>query len=297
MVRSFLLALAFILFSFSSLAKVNIFACEPEWKSLSDEIGRNLVKSYSATTAFQDAHYIRAKPSLIAKVRRADLLICSGADLEVGWLPILLTKSGKNVQPGNIGNLMAADFVPRIEVPDVLDRSMGDVHAQGNPHIHLNPHNILLVADELKNRLQKIDPENSTSYQKNYDDFTVRWKSAIKRWELKASPLKEVKFFVHHRSFSYLVDWLKLNQVATLEEKPGIAPNPSHLQSLLQISKDNQIDFIIRAPFDSPSASNWIADKRQIKELVLPFTIGGNKESYDLFSLYENTIDLMLKSQ
>ena len=292
-----LLAISFMLYPITTYAKVNIFTCEPEWKSLSQEIGGDYIEVFSATSAAQDPHYIRAKPSLIAKVRKADLLICSGSDLEAGWLPILLSKASKNAQVGKIGHLMASDFVSRIEKPEVLDRSMGDIHAQGNPHIHLNPHNILLVAKELTNRLKAIDPINSKNYQNNYDKFVNKWKKYIRKWEVRAFKLKGVKVLPHHKSFSYLINWLKLEEIATLESKPGIAPTLNHLENLLIILRKDPAKFIIRTPFDPKDASNWIHKKTQIKELVLPYTVGGDKQVSDLFSLFDNIINLMLEDK
>ena len=134
----------------STQASVHIFSCEPEWAALSSEIGGDLITVSAATNALQDPHYIQARPSLIAKVRKADLLICSGSGLEVGWLPLLLRK-GNNpaLQPGKPGNLMASEFVTRLEIPASLDRSQGDQHAMGNPHIQTDPRNIAIVAQRL----------------------------------------------------------------------------------------------------------------------------------------------------
>jgi zinc/manganese transport system substrate-binding protein len=290
------LAIALMLLPMMAQAKVNIFACEPEWKSLSEEVGGDYIKAFSATTAQQDPHHVRAKPSLIAKIRKADLLICSGSDLEVGWLPILLSKANINVQVDKVGYLMASNFVPKIEKPEIIDRSMGDIHPQGNPHIHLNPHNILLVAKELNDRLKEIDPNNSKNYQNNYDNFLSKWSRSIQIWEARAFKLTGFKIAVHHKSFSYLIDWLQLDEIATLESKPGIAPTSSHLERLLVSLRKESAKFIIRTPYDPKDASNWISNKTGIKELVLPFTIGGNKESNDLFSLFDNTINLILEA-
>ena len=291
-----LLAIAFMLSPITVQAKVNVFACEPEWKSLSEEIGGDYIEAFSATTAQQDPHYIRAKPSLIAKIRKADLLICSGSDLEVGWLPILLSRANRNVQLGKEGYLMASEFVPMLEKSEAFDRSMGDIHARGNPHIHLNPYNILLVAKELNNRLKDIDPSNSKNYQNNYDNFISKWLNSIKRWEAKASKLQDVRIAVHHKSFSYLIDWLKLDEIAILESKPGIAPTSKHLQDLLIVLRDKQAKFIARTPFDPKEPSDWIHQKTQIKELILPYTVGGSERSNDLFSLFDNTIHLILEA-
>lgn len=284
------------IFSQDVQAKINVFACEPEWKSLVDEIGGDNIDSFSATSAKQDPHYIRAKPSLIAKIRKSDLLICSGADLEVGWLPILLQKANSTVQPGKIGNLMVSDVVTLIEKPKILDRSMGDVHPDGNPHSHLNPYNILLVAKELNNRFQKIDSDNASNYQMRYEAFVKKWQNAIKIWEAKAEILKNVKIVVYHKSFNYLINWLQMEEVASLEVRPGIPPTVSHLENLLQDLRNNPPAFIIKSPYDPDDASNWLSEKAGIKTIILPYTIGGDKEAIDLFTLFERMINLMIQA-
>jgi len=289
-----ILIVTFVLISFQANAQVNIFACEPEWESLALEIGGKNVKTVSATNAQQDPHYIRAKPSLIAKIRKADLLICSGAELEVGWLPILLSHAKRTVQHGNIGFLMASEFVETIEKPTNVSRANGDLHIEGNPHIHLDPYNILLVAKEINNRLQKIDPKNSKTYQNNYASFSKKWNNAIKGWERKIVTLRNMGIVVHHKSFSYLIKWMKLNEVATLESKPGIAPTSGHLREILVKLDKQSAQFIIRTPFDSTDASQWLNKKTGIKELVLPFTINGNTESTNLFLLFDSTINLLM---
>ena len=157
-------------------AEVRILACEPEWAALAEEIGGDDVTVHSATHGRQDAHHIRARPSLIAKVRRAKILFCSGADLEVGWLPVLLERGGgRIVQPGQPGNIMAADHVEVLERPTVLDRSLGDIHPGGNPHVHLDPRNMAILAEVLTERLSQIDPERASAYWQRLASFQARW--------------------------------------------------------------------------------------------------------------------------
>ena len=240
----------------NAFSEVNVFACEPEWEALAKELGGDYVETFAATSARQDPHYIRAKPSLIAATRRADLIVCSGASLEIGWLPLLLQKSGNaNTLPGGRGFLLASDYVETLEKPQSIDRSEGDVHPEGNPHLHLNPHNISIVAIELNKRLKEIDPDNAEGYQRNFDNFTAKWKEAMSRWEEEGKNLKDARVVVHHTSFSYLVDWLGLKQVGTLEPKPGIPPTTSHLESLLLLFKDAPPQFILRTPYDPEDAS------------------------------------------
>jgi len=277
-----------------SFADVNIFACEPEWASLAKEIGKDKVTIKTATSAFTDPHHIRARPSLIAAMRSSDLVVCSGNDLEVGWLPILLEKAKYEVQRGQIGNLMAADYVKKLAVPKVLDRRHGDVHPGGNPHVHLNPHNILKVAKELTKRLKKIDEENSDYYQQNLASFSANWTDATNQWEKKAASLKNMPIVVHHKSWVYLNDWLGLDEVAALEPKPGIPPSASHLENLLNLLENKPAKAIIRAPYEDDRPSKWLSDKSNIVALELPFTVGGNNKVEDLYSLFDNTIDQLL---
>ena len=274
-------------------AQLDVFACEPEWGALAEEIGGDKVKVFAATHARQDPHYIRARPSLIAKARRADLIFCSGGGLEIGWLPILLRRAGAGVQPCAPGYLMAAEFVPVLEKPVRVDRSMGDVHPEGNPHVHLNPHNITLVAKELTKRLESIDAANAAFYRSRWKDFTARWQKNMIRWEHEAVALKGTRVVVHHLAFSYLLDWLGLEQVASLEPKPGIPPTTSHLEKLLKQLKANPAHVIIRTPYESDDASEWLSKKTATPALVLPYTIGGDAESRDLFALFERSVSLL----
>jgi zinc/manganese transport system substrate-binding protein len=272
---------------------VNIFACEPEWEYLAKEIGGGKVKTFSATHAMQNPHYIRARPSLINKSVKADIIFCSGADLEVGWLPLLLQKASGSVQPGTKGYLMASDFVKMLEKTMVADRTMGDIHPEGNPHVHLNPHNIFLLAKELTKRLELIDATNQSFYRSRFNSFALRWKEAINRWEKNSSDLKGMQVVVHHKTFSYLIDWLELIEVASLEIKPGIPATASHLEGLLQQFKTKSPDAIIRTPFDPGNSSIWLSEKINSPAIVLPYTINGDASSVDLFALFENSINLL----
>ncbi len=276
-----------------SFAKVKVFACEPEWAALAQEIGGDKVEAVSATSATQDPHYIRARPSLISRARKADLLLCSGASLEIGWLPILLQKASSDLQPGSIGYLMAADVVTMLEVPVVVDRSMGDVHPEGNPHVHLNPYNLMTVGKVLAERLSGIDAENASFYKNSYRDFSSRFRAAISRWESEAAVLKGKPVVVHHKSFTYLIDWLGMKQVGTLEPKPGIPPTTSHLKNLLQKLRNGPADVIIRAHSDPDDSSEWLSEKTGTRAVVLPYTVGGDEQSGDLFALFDRIIDLL----
>ena len=280
-------------FAASDQEKLRVFACEPEWAALAQEIGGDKVEAFSATSAQQNPHYIRARPSLISKARKADLLLCSGASLEIGWLPILLQKASSDLQPGSIGHLIAAHLVTMLEVPVVVDRSMGDIHPEGNPHVHLNPYNLMTVGETLADRLSGIDPENTSFYKDNYRDFSSRFRVAISRWESEAATLKGKPVVVHHQSFVYLIDWLGMKRVGTLEPKPGIPPTASHLKNLLRKLRSSPADVIIRTPYDPDNASEWLSEKTGTKAIVLPYTVGGDEQSGDLFALFDRTIALL----
>ncbi|MEN6586678.1 MAG: zinc ABC transporter substrate-binding protein, partial [Sulfuricella sp.] len=178
-------------------AALNILACEPEWGALAQELGGDKVSVYNATNAFQDPHHIQAKPSLLARARNADMLLCTGSQLEIGWLPVLLQQSGNpKIQPGKPGYFEAARFVRMLEVPGRLDRADGDVHPGGNPHIQTDPRNIALVASGLAKQLAEADPSNAAWYQARYQSFSGRWQLAMTRWEKEAAPLKGVPIVV-----------------------------------------------------------------------------------------------------
>lgn len=290
-----LFALASLFGAAPALAKTTVFACEPEWGALAEEIGGDNVKVINATTAYQDPHFIAAKPSLIAGVRRADLVFCNGADLEIGWLPLLLRQSGNgSVQPGNPGYLAAADYVRKLEIPTSVDRALGDIHPQGNPHIIGNPHNVGIVAEKLNERLQEIDPENADYYQQRYEDFAKRWDAAIQTWEAKAKTLKDMPIVVQHKTWVYLIDWLGLDEITTLEPRPGIPPTTSHLQKVLLTIENEPPSAIINAAYENSKPSKWLSDKSGVPELTLPFTVGGSKGAKDLFSLFEEEVNALL---
>jgi zinc/manganese transport system substrate-binding protein len=288
-----LLVVILPLYSNVIYAQINVFACEPEWAALAQELGGNLLKVYSATTAQQDPHHIQARPSLIAKTRRADLVVCTGAELEIGWFPLLLRKSANNkIQPGQPGYFMAAEQVLLLEKPNLLDRSQGDVHASGNPHIHLDPRRIIQIATALADRLIRIDHKNQSVYQKNLDDFIQQWSTAIKLWEQKAQSLRSKRIVVNHNSWIYLESWLKLERIATLEPKPGIAPSSTHLSKVLAKLKQNPADMILYANYQSDKAVQWLATKTRTPVIALPFSVSNGET---LFQWFDSLLNRLLE--
>jgi zinc/manganese transport system substrate-binding protein len=277
-------------------ATLNVFATVPEWGALADELGGDKVKIYTATSALQDPHHVEAKPSLIARARGADLIVATGAELEIGWLPLVLQQAGNpKVQPGKPGYFEAAPFVNLLDKPTRLDRAEGDVHAAGDPHIQTDPRNIALVAAPLAARLAEIDPPNAAYYQARYKAFSERWTAAIARWEKEAAPLKGVPIIVQHKAFTYLIAWLGMKEVASLEPKPGIEPTTAHLSEVLAITQRQPVKMVLRAAYQSDRASQWIAERAKINAVALPFTVGGDDAAKDLTGLFDDTIQRLLK--
>lgn len=275
---------------------LSIFSCEPEWGALARELAGEQARIYVATTALQDPHRIEARPSLIARARSADLVVCAGAELEAGWLPLVLSQSGNaRIQAGQPGYFEAASAAELREKPAKLDRAMGDVHAAGNPHLHLDPRNVASVAAALSRRIAEIDPAKRTDYEKRLQDFSTRWQQAVHRWEAKAAPLKGMPVVVQHRNFSYLVAWLGMREVAALEPRPGLPPGTAHLAEVLERHKRDPAKAVLRAAYDDPRPSEWLAAHADIRAVVLPYTVGGTPEAKDLFSLYEDTLSRLLR--
>lgn len=278
-------------------AELRVFACEPEWAALAAEIGGDRVEVYAATTALQDPHYIQARPSLIAKLRQADLLVCSGAQLEIGWLPALLRKANNpRVMPGSRGYFEASSFVLRLDATGNVDRSQGDIHPLGNPHIQTDPRNILAVGRALAERMSIIDSEYSVSYDENLKFFIDNWTAAIERWEAQASALRGKRIITHHKSWVYLERWLELEEVANLEAIPGLPPTASHLSRLLGRFAEGGADVIIRSPYQDARPSEWLAERTGIPAIVLPLTVGGSERATDLYAWFEDIISSLLEA-
>lgn len=272
-------------------ADLNVFACEPEWGALALELGGDKLSIYTATTGKQDPHHIQARPSLIAKARAADLAVCTGAELEVGWLPAVLEQAANpKLRDANTGLFEAASFVTLLDQPAKLDRSEGDVHAAGNPHIQTDPRNMLTVAVALSQRLVKLDATNAAHYQAQLASFASRFKPAIQKWEAAAASLRGQPVVVQHKSWIYLEQWLGLKRIVALEPKPGVPASSGHLAEVLAKLQATPVKAIIRAAFEDDRSSQFISERTKTTVITLPFTVGGTDEARDLFSLYDDTI-------
>lgn len=291
-----LVLLVLALMTVPAHAALAIFATVPEWGALAKELGGDKVSVYTATNALQDPHHIEAKPSLIAKARGADLIVATGAELEIGWVPLVVQQAGNpKVRPGQPGYFEAASVVPMLEKPARLDRAEGDVHPLGNPHIQTDPRNISRVAAALSRRLAELDPSDRDYFAARYKTFDEGWRTSIARWEQQAAPLRGVPVVVQHKAFPYLLNWLGMQEVAALEPKPGVEPTVAYMSAVLDTLKQHPAKMVIRAAYQSPRASEWIAERAHLNIVAVPFTVGGDEQAITLTALFDDTIARLLK--
>ena len=276
-------------------ANLSVFACEPEWGALSSEVGGDKVSVYTATTGAQDPHQIQARPSLIAKARSADVTVCDGAELEIGWLPMILQQAGNSkIAVGQPGAFDATNYVRLLEQPSRLDRAEGDIHAAGNPHIQTDPRMMLPISKALAVRFAQLDAANASYYASREADFEKRWTAALAKWTAEAAPLKGANIAVQHHAWIYMENWLGLHEVVPLEPKPGVPPSSGYLAEVLQKLQATPAKFVIRAAYEDDRPSAFISEHAGIPAVVLPFTVGGTEQAKNLFGLYDDTIGRLL---
>ena len=289
------IALLFLGAAVPAQAAIKVLATTADWGALATELGGDRVNVYTATGALQDVHRVDAKPSLVARARTADLLVANGAELEIGWLPVLVRESGnKRIQPGSPGYFEAAAQVRLLEKPTQLDRSLGDIHPQGNPHLQLDPRNIAIVARALTARLAAIDAVNAAYYQTRGADFDARWAAAIARWEARGASLKALPVVVMHRDQVYLCHWLGLKELAAIEPKPGVPPSAGHLGQLVSKLSDTPARMILRNAYNDPKPADWLSKRVGAPVVLLPFSVGGTPGAKDLFGLFDDTLNRLL---
>lgn len=288
-------AFATAAFATPAHANLNVFACEPEWGALASEIGGDKVSVYNATLGGQDPHQVQARPSLIAKARTANVSVCTGAELEVAWLPLIVQQSGNaRIGPGQSGGFTATSAVRLLERPASVDRSQGDIHAGGNPHIQTDPRNMIPVSRAMAQRFAQLDAANAATYTARQADFERRWNVALAGWTQRAAPLRGVSIAVQHHSWPYLTNWLGMREVVALEPQPGVPPSSGYLAQVLQRLQTTPVKFVIRAAYEDSRPSEFIAQRAHVPAVMLPFTVGGTPQASDLFKLYDDTITRLL---
>jgi len=293
-IRSAILLLS-VIGALPAHAALKVLATTADWAALATELGGDRINVYTATSALQDVHRVEAKPSLVARARSADLVVATGGDLEIGWLPVLLRESGNTrIQPGKPGYFEAVTSLHLLDIPSSVDRAMGDIHPQGNPHVQLDPHNIALIAQALTARLAALDAKNAAFYTERGADFQSRWSQAIDRWETQAAPLKDVRVIVIHRDQTYLLHWLGMKEAGAIEPKPGVPPSAGYLAELVSRMSLNPPRMILRNAYNDSKAVDWLSQRIHTPVVLLPFSVGGTAGAKDLFGLFDDTLNSLL---
>jgi zinc/manganese transport system substrate-binding protein len=263
--------------------------------SLAKEVGGDRVAVESLSKGYQDPHFVEPKPSLMLVLNRADLLLHVGLELEIGWLPpLVLGSRNPKIQAGDLGNLDCSRVIPVLDVPTTkVDRSMGDIHPQGNPHYWLPPSNARLIAKEIASRLSELDPEGKPTYDKNLAAFLSRVDAKEKEWAPLVKKLKGVKAATYHKSWSYVSQWLGMEEVGYVEPKPGIPPDPQHLVRLISVMKSEGAKLLLMEDFYNKSVAELVAQKAGAKLLDLPTDVGARPEIKDWFILVDTVLKAM----
>lgn len=288
------LILSVSVFASTSFARINIVTSVPDLAAIAKEIGGDNVKVKSLSKGYQNPHYVDAKPSYIVNLNKADLLIYVGLDLEVGWLPILITgaRNSKINTPNSGGNLNTSTLVPLLDIAQTnFDRSLGDIHPGGNPHFLLDPRRAIIVAGGIANRLTELDPENSSSYESNLADFISKLELKIIEWDGMLEPYRGTKLFTYHKLWTYFNNWAGFDEVGTIEPKPGIPPSPKHVAELIKIVESSDVKLVLSANYYPKKTGEQIAKSTNINFLSLPVQVGGEGD----VKTYSELIDYIVK--
>ncbi len=281
-----------MLFSSSAFAKLKVVATTPDLAAIAREVGGDRIEVSHIVRPDQEPHSLEPKPSFSVILNQADLLIEIGLELESGWLPILLTQSrNPKIQPGQMGHLTVTKNLRILEIPTgPIDRSMGDVHPDGNPHYTLDPRNGLIIAKTIEERLAALDPPNAATYGSNLAVFVERLARKIKGWERDLAPLRGTKLISFHKDFSYFMDWSGLVIAELIELRPGIPPSPAHILSLVDLIQRDKISLIVTEYFCDPKPGREISRKTGVKNIHLPAATGGDGTA----PIYETLFDTVV---
>jgi zinc/manganese transport system substrate-binding protein len=293
-----LAALASVAGAADARAELNVITSTEDLASLAREVGGDKARVESLARGYQDPHFVEAKPSFVLKLNKAQLLIVVGRDLEIGWLPPLITQSrNPRIQPGSEGYLDASLSAKILELPTgQITRAMGDVHPLGNPHYWLDPENGRRIAKAIQDKLTQLDGANAAYYAQRYDDFDRRVTEAIKRWKAQMAPYKGLKVVTYHRSWPNFCDAFGIEVIAYIEPKPGIPPTPQHTLDVINAMKAQNVKIIMVEPYFDLKTPNSIASATGAKVLVMPPSVGGVKEVSDYFKLFDYDINLLISA-
>ncbi len=281
-----------------AFAAINVVTSTEDLAAIVRELGGDKVTVESLAKGYQDPHFVEAKPSFILKLNRADLLVAVGRELEIGWLPPLITQSrNAKIQPGSAGYLDASQNAKILDIPTgQITRAMGDVHPQGNPHYWLDPENGLRVAKEVQDKLTELSRADAGYFTQRYSDFERRLNEATKRWKATMAPYKGIKVVTYHRSWPNFADAFGIDVIGYVEPKPGIPPSPAHTLDLEAAMKQQNVKLVLVEPYFDLKTPNAIGRDTGAKVLVMPPSVGGVKEVTDYFKLFDYDINLLVNA-
>ena len=277
-------------------SKLNVMTATQDLASLAREVGGDLINADSIAMGYQDPHFVEPKPSFLLKLQKADLLVVVGLQLEIGWLPPLITQSrNAKIQVGAPGYLDMSQSCQILEIPTgQVTRAMGDVHPLGNPHYWLDPDNGRRIAKALAAKFSEMQPANAAAFAQHYADFDKRLAAAEKGWEAKMAPYRNRKVVTYHRSWPNFCDHFGLVVVDYVEPKPGIPPSPVHTLEVINTMKREGIKLILVEPYFDLRAPNKIAQDVGGQVAVLLPSVGGVKQVTDYFQLFDYDINLLV---
>jgi zinc/manganese transport system substrate-binding protein len=275
---------------------LNVITTTEDLASIAREVGGDKIKVESLARGYQDPHFVEAKPSFVLKLNKADLLIVVGRELEIGWLPPLITQSrNSRIQPGAPGYLDASLNCRILEIPTgQITRAMGDVHPAGNPHYWLDPENGKRIAQAIEGKLTALNSENAAYFSQREEDFEKRVSDGEKRWLAMMAPYKGLDVVTYHRSWPNFAERFGLDVIGYVEPRPGIPPSPSHTLDLIKEMKRLNVKIIMVEPYFDLKTPNSIARETGAKVLVLPPSVGGEKEITDYIKLFDYDIKLLV---
>ena len=293
-----MLALGFLSPTLAHAKKLNVVTSTTDMAALTQEVGGDKVNVDSIAKGYQDPHFVEAKPSFLLKLRQADLLISVGLQLEIGWLPPLITQSGNpRIQVGAGGYLDASQFAQILEIPQgTVTRAEGDVHPLGNPHYWLDPDNGRRIAKGIAGTLGDLDPGDAAYFQQRFQDFDKRLSAAEQKWDGEMKPYRGRKVVTYHRSFPNFAQHFGLDVIGYVEPRPGIPPTPSHTLELIQLMKRENAKVVLVEPYFDLKTPQSIGRATGAQVIVYLPSVGGEKQVTNYFELFDYDINLLTKA-
>jgi ABC-type Zn uptake system ZnuABC Zn-binding protein ZnuA len=290
----FLTITMLLLLNISLQAKIKVVTTTTDLAAIVKEIGKDQVEVKSIAKGYQDPHYVEAKPSYMRLLNKADLLVYVGLQLEISWLPLLIQGArNSDILPGNTGNLNASMGIHVLEVPEgEVDRTMGDIHPEGNPHYWLDPRNGIQIARTIAKRLKSLQPDQATYFEENLEYFTNSHQEKIQSWEKEMTPYRGLEIVCEHKQWEYLTNWLDLKIVGLVEDRPGIPPSPKHTAQLITQMRERKVPLLLNAVFYDPNIPSKVAKRGGARFLILPTSVEGEEGIESYLDLFDRIISL-----